>query len=1243
VLYHFAECTLDTARYTLHRAGQDIRLSRKVFEVLRYLLAHRDRVVPKQELCDQVWEGVAISDATLESCIRAVRASVGDTGQAQQIIQTHRGYGYQCVVGVHEECASPPELLPVPPMPPVTESPPTESVRGSAAQAVSGGYPCFTCQRPNRDDATFCAACGTRLRQTCAACGQSSPIPAVFCTACGHPFVAPVLSGTLQPAATPGSPGERKPITILCCAVSLMTETGERLDVDTRHSVMQHLHDLSQDIVRRYGGRLHSVIDECFLIMFGVPVAQEDDARRAVRVALELRQHMQAHQEHYGLPAGATLTLRIGVCTGLVVTGSRRDDTEAVAPMVGDVMSHAMTLQEQAPLGGILCSTATARLLQGMVRLQDVGPLYMPGHSRPVMASLIMAEHPEHLPANLSRGRRLSPFIGREREMATLRALLTQVEAGRGQVVGVVGEAGIGKSRLVYEFRQSLQESWITYLTGRCLSYGTATPYLPVLELLRQNCNITETDRPEDMIDKVQKSLQDVQMEPETWAPVLLHLLGVPAGEQALATLSPEVRKTRTVTVLTQMCLHGSRQRPLIVEIEDLHWIDASSNEWITTLVDRIAGIPLLLLVTYRPGYRPAWIDKSYTTQISLAPLTPPESLQVVQTILPTETLPTPLVPQLLAKADGNPFFLEELAQAVAEQGGDVPATTVPDTVQAVLTARIDRLPTPAKSVLQAAAVIGKDIDLPLLQAIADVPDEALQHHLTSLQAAEFLYEAPTASTPVYMFKHALTQEVAYQSLLRRTRQQYHTRIAQALEAQFPEVVEQQPERLAQHYTGAEQAARAIPYWQQAGQRAVERSANVEAISHFTKGLELLKALPDTPERVQQELTLHLALGSPLMLLKGFTSPDVERTYAHASALAQQLGETPQHFSVLVGLWRMYFSQARLHTAREMAVQCLALAQYLQDPVALQEAHLALGSTCIHLGELYTAREHLERSIVLHEPRRSHPVAFSRGTDPGVVGLARGAWSLWLLGYAQQALMRSREALALAQRSAYPADIAFAMFFAAVLYQCRREAPQVREQAEEVIRLATEQGFTHWVAGGTLLRGWALVHQGALEEGIEQLRQGHNAWLATGNELGKTQILARLSEAYGKAGCPEEGLRVLDEAFATLQKNAERHYESDLYRLKGVLLLQQTGLQLPPMSVWREAETCFQQAVDVARQQGAKFLELRAVMRLGSLWQTHDRREQAYQALKKAYDWFAEGLDTPDLQEAKKLLETWQV
>ena len=1242
MLYRFADCVLDTRLYTLDRAGQRTRLAPKVYEVLCYLIAHRDRVVSKQELCDQVWEGVAISDATLESCLRAVRVTAGDSGQAQRIIQTQRGHGYRFVADL--------ELLPEDLSPPAL---PPEAAPHSrpSPPVVPGVRPCAACHYTNPEDAAFCAACGMRLRQPCAHCGQAILLPSAFCTACGQPCVVSSPPGPVASlAAAPEHPqtavgpleqrgvgAERKPVTVLCCTVARTAAGGARFDLDTLYSVMQELHALAHDVVRPYEGRLQPTLGDRLLILFGVPVAHEDDARRAVRVALELRRRVQVYQEHLGTVASASWACCIGLHTGVGVVGGQQDDAE-FSTVVGDVVSVAMGLQEQAAPGQILCSDATARLVQGMARLAAMAPVQLPGQPTPVTPYAVLRHRGRRAPGWERWGRVLSPFVGREREFATLHALLAQVETGRGQVVGVVGEPGIGKSRLLYEFRQSLEGKRLTYLTGRCLSYGSTTPYLPVLELLRHHCGIMETDRPEDIAAKVHRSLQEVDMAPEAWAPVLLPLFGVQEETQQSAALSPETRKARTLAAVTQMCLHGSRPQPRILEMEDLHWIDASSDECLTALVERMVGAALLLLVTYRPGYRPPWVDKSYATQVSLQPLTQPDSLRVVQAVLPPAVQATPLVPQLLAKAEGNPFFLEELARTVVEQGADTPSPIVPDTVQAVLAARMDRLPATAKRLLQAAAVIGKDVALPLLHAVTEVPEEIMHDDLRSLQAAEFLYETYGVTAPVYTFKHVLTQEVTYQSLVRRERQRYHARIAQMLEAQFPEVAEVQPELLAYHFTEADRGTQAISYWQRAGQRAVERSANHEAVSHFTKGLELLKSLPTTPEHTQQELALQLALGPPLRMIKGHATPEMEGVYTRAYELAQQLGDNQQQFLALMGLERFYINGARLQKAYELSEQCLTLAQGRQDIELLQEVYQMLGSTSFWQGELVTARRHLERGIALCDAQQGYSRTFSGGIDPGVVCLSVMAWTLWMLGYPDRALTRSREALALAQKLSHAYSLAFALNYATMLHAWRREVQFAKERAEAVITLSNEHGFIHALNVGMIRRGWALAKQGVVAEGIRQLHQGLTAVRATGTELALSHHLALLAEAYRQGVQVEAALHALAEALAHLDNTGERCYEAELYRLKGECLLAQKGTRCKE----REAEECFRQALNIARRQQAVSLELRATMSLGHLWQQQGRRAEAHQILAEIYGWFTEGFETPDLQEAKALLEALQ-
>jgi predicted ATPase len=607
-----------------------------------------------------------------------------------------------------------------------------------------------------------------------------------------------------------------------------------------------------------------------------------------------------------------------------------------------------------------------------------------------------------------------------------------------------------------------------------------------------------------------------------------------------------------------------------------------------------------------------------------------------------------PLKQLLIARTEGNPFFLEGSVHTLVETGVLVgergsyhlakapPTIQVPATVQAVLAARIDRLPPDAKRLLQTAAVIGSEVPLSVLQAVATLPETALYAALAQLQAAEFLYETRLFPELVHTFKHALTQQVAYQSLLTSTRQQVHQQVAQVFETQFAETVLAQPELLAHHYTEAGCPEPAVAYWQKAGQRAMEHSAYAEAIAHLSKGVEVLKTLPDTPERARQELDLQLALGPAFVSARGPGSPAVEQVYARAQELCQQVGETPQLFPVLWGLWRLYSARCEYQRAQALGERLLSLAQQVHDAALLLEAHHALWATLVWSGEFAAARIHLEQGRALYDPQQhcAHALLYG-GHDPGVCCLSHGAWSLWLLGYPDQALQSTREALTLAHALAHPASLANALRFATTLHQFRREQQAAQERAEALLALATEQGFAQQVALATIVRGWALAAQGQGTEGTAQMRQGLTAHRATGAEQSRPYNLALLAEAYGSIGQPAKGLHLLAEALTTVDCTGERGWEAELYRLKGELLLAQAG----ESQRVQEAEACFQQALDVARRQQAKSWELRAAMSLSRLWQQQGKRAEARELLAPIYSWFTEGFDTPDLQEAKALLD----
>jgi DNA-binding NtrC family response regulator/predicted ATPase len=1022
---------------------------------------------------------------------------------------------------------------------------------------------------------------------------------------------------------------EQKTVAILVLEVTWPAAAGRESLSYEPWTEMARWEQAVVDKVRGFGGDLLQRTAALLIWVFGLPRPLEQLPQRAVHSAQAIRQ-MALAATAPDMPACPEVRLAVHL-------GAVQVDGQATVPMarvlaVGDTLALPIRLLGQAASGEILVSPEVGRLVEDWVAL-EARQLSVPRQDPTRVAGYaVMGVRSSRLPLAEQPKPIRSPFVGRKRELMLLQAVLEQVKADQGQVVSLVGAAGMGKSRLLYEFRQCLIGHRVTYVEGHCLAYGTVMPYLPVAGLLRDHCGIDTDDRPEVLITKVRASLQQTSLDPDANLPYLLHLLGVPGGADMISRLSAEARRARTFETFRQLFFASSQQQPLVLAVENLHWIDPTSEALLASFVEGLAGVSILVLGTFRPGYRPLWGDRSYATQIALQPLRTDASRQVVQSVLADRPLTPALEQQLLAKGEGNPFFLEELGHTVREHEEGSLTLPMPDTIQAVLAARIDRLPTVEKRLLEAASVIGKDVAVPVLQALVAQPEETLHRGLAHLQAAEFLFPRSFGSNPTYTFKHILTQEAVYQSVPGTARRQFHQQVAQVLVEHFPILAATQPERLAHHYTEAGLGQQAVLCWQQAGQRARERSANLEAISHLTRGLEVLKALPDTPERTRQELDLQIALGPALIATKGYAAAEVEQAYARAHELCRQVEEAPQLVPVLFGLRLYYQQRAEFRAAHALEAQLFQLAQRLQDPALLLVSHQALGTSAYWLGELDQARTHLEQGIALYDPNQHRALAFGAIQNPGVACLAFAGRVLWSLGVADQALQRCDEALVLARELAHPFSLVYALGCAAVLHQLRREWPAAQERAEATIALAREQGFTLWLAMGTILHGWVLAVQDQPAQGMVQLRQGLAAYRATGTALAQSYLLALVAEAYLNGGRAEEGLRVIAEALAAVHDSGERCYEAELYRLQGELLLAR------PAEPHAEAEACFCQALAVARRQQAKSLELRAAMSLARLWQDQGKRDKAGQLLRDIYGWFTEGFDTADLQEAKTLL-----
>ena len=1045
-----------------------------------------------------------------------------------------------------------------------------------------------------------------------------------------------------EPSVAPRSPlraqrsdGERRQLTVMFIDVVGSTTLSQQLDPEDYHGRVVAYQAACRQVIARYDGHIAQYLGDGVLVYFGYPAAHEEDAVRAVRSGLEIVTAVS--QLGYAPP----LQVRIGIHTGPVVVGEigAGEHTEKLA--LGETPNIAARVQGIAEPDTVVMSTVTQRLVHGLFECQDLGPQTLKGISTALSLYRIIGESTVQSRFEVAIRAGLTPFIGREHEVELLQERWERAKQGSGQVVLLSGEPGIGKSRLVQECKERFAHAGATRREFRCSPYHQNSALYPIIDHLQRLLQFAREDSPEDKLKKLEAARGGAQHAaplPSDTIPLLAALLSLPHPEGSPPiTVSPQKQKEKTQAALVAWLAEEAQKAAVFCVWEDMHWADPSTLEVLTLLLDQVPTTRFCLLLTFRPEFVPPWGNRSHLSQLTLSRLGRTQVEAMVEQVTGRTALPQEVVQQIVSKTDGVPLFVEELTKNVLETVGATGRSplqfAIPATLQDALMARLDRLG-PTKEIAQLGATIGREFSYELLHAVAPVGDETLQQGLKQLLAVELVYQRGLVPQATYLFKHALIQDTAYHSLLKSKRQQYHQRIARVLEERFLETKETQPELLAHHYTEAGLIAQAIPYWQKAGQSASQRSANIEAIAHLTKGLELLRPLPDTPERTQQELELQLALGSPLITTKGYAVPEVERVYTRALELCRQLGETPRLFWALTGLQLVYGARAELKPARELAEQCLSLAQNNHNPASLVQAHHRLGQILFFLGEFAQARGHLEEGIALYDPEQFR--SLRHASDPKVTCLSFAAIALWFLGYPDQAQQRSHDALTLAYELSHPYSLGFALTASAIVHHLRREVRPVQEQ-RALIALATEQGFPLYLAQERIRRGWALAVQGQIEEGISQIRQGLDALRATGLEVWRPFWASLLVEAYGKGEQVEEGLTVLAEALATVNRSEERMYEAELWRLRGELTLQASAQSTESSA--HEAEGYFLTAIAIARHQQAKSWELRASTSLARLWQQQDKREDARQLLAEIYGWFTEGFDTMDLQEAKTMLE----
>ena len=1204
----------------------------------------------------------------------------------------------------------------------------------------------------------------------CPNCGFLNP-PFKFCGECGtsldspsRPRQIPAVDTAAMEQTLPHG-AERRQLTVLFCDIVDSTAFAEKLDPEELRNLLEVYRTCIMEVVLAQNGHIARYFGDGVLVYFGYPIAHEDAAHRAVRAALGIVAALETLNPYLRTTFGTEINVRLSIDTGLVVVWhiAAEESPEAI-DIVGKTPNVAARMQKLATPNSIVIGDTTHQLIEGFFTTAALGASPLRGISQPVNVYQVLDEIPAQSRLDIASESGLTPLIGREREVESLKQNWAQALASKGQALLIEGEAGIGKSRclqLIQEYAEHTPES--VTMECRCSPYYQSSPLYPILSLFQEHVvQFANTDTAQTRLDKLENLLRDYSIPtvggdtasvsnsnreaqehtPET-LPLLAELLEIPFEVQQQTVTGVGTRpynrpveqdtypsgwgrrqrRQQTLEVLVQVLLKMAEQNPILFVVEDLHWIDPSSIEFLTLLIARIENARIFAVLSCRSDtqhfqhtprspeedgqllqdefsdsdlegsvldrealeqlLRPEWAHA-----LTLAALTPPQVEEMIQHVAGDTTLSSEVLARIIEMTEGVPLFVEELTQMMLEGdpltlASDVSDATdphsqtmeVPVTLQDLLTARLDELGA-TKEIVHLGATLGREWTAELLHEVASGLDlgnplftdlASLKGELNKLVNAYILNRNQVADNQLrYTFRHPLLRETAYQSLLRSRRQQYHQQIAKVLQGGGGF----QPELVAHHYTEAGLPEKAIDYWHRAGQRALERSANVEGIRHITQGLaalEKLSANASTREleaTAQRELELQTILGSALIATKGYAAPEVEVAYTRARELLEALESKEStlerdadssldrikdlRFPILFGLWLSHLVRGRFLSARELGEQCFVIAKQTGDPAFEVEARRALGSTLYYLSEFKDALAHLEAGIKLYQPQHhTVPTFLHFVADPGMTLLAYSAPLLWSLGYPMQAEGRLAEAAKIGKDRSHPFSDAVLLHFKTMLYQHQDETEKVETTATQMLQICQEHGFSLWEAAATVMKGWALTELNHSAEGIAMIRKGIAAWEKTRAELQLPLFLALLAQAYQRAGQYTLALQTLDSALSVVTRTGERAYDAELTRQKGELCLV-LGRETEAIggkdttSTVAKAESYFQEALAIARRQGAKSWELRATLSLSELWCKQDRYREAYNLLRPIYLWFSEGFDTKDLQQAKHLLKKLQ-
>jgi class 3 adenylate cyclase len=1036
---------------------------------------------------------------------------------------------------------------------------------------------------------------------------------------------------------------ERRQLTVIFCDLVDSTKLARSLDPEDLKSVMESYRSACGAVIERHGGYVAQYRGDSIEAYFGWPAAQEDAAERAVRAALESVEAVKA------IKSAPALSVRVGISTGiLVIGGTDYGNTSTPSGVFGDAPYVAARLQTIAEPNAVVIAETTSRLVSARFVQEALGSRSLKGIPEPIYAFRVWHVREDASRFHLKNASALTPLVGRRTELAWLQQQWCDAKGGAGRVAFVSGVPGIGKSRLVHELEQWINGEPHFSLRFQCLPHNMQSPLSPVIQQLRRLGGLATEDTDQTKLDKLHRLFSWATEQVDKAVPLLAEMISIPIKSRYPSLgLTPLQTKFQTLSVLANLLLSLSTRKPLLCLLEDGQWMDASTQELLDLLMGQIGKARILLAVTHRPEYHPRPCIYGNASALTIPRLPRHDVAELTQLALREHTISTVLMRRIIDESDSIPLFVEELARGVVESGRinehgaynqrvePSASWSVPASLRDSLAARLDQAPE-ARSVAQIAAVLGREFSFNILLRVSSLDNADLDLALAHLEQSEIVQLIDDKRPNRYAFKHALMRDAAYESLLKSSRREIHAKVAAAIKDESPEVVADEPELLAFHYSLAGNAQAATRYWLIGGHRARSRSANLEAIAQFENALQSLELLPKEPVRDEMELEVQLSLGLCFVAVRGYAADDTRKSFERAHALSAHCGGPFKEIQAIYGLWGHYWMVARHDRAIELGETLLSKAQPLHEPITLAVGHRALGSTLFTLGHFIRAQEHLEQAIVW-APQASIERSLSYAVDPRIAALLMLGWDLWILGFPGQALDNVLQALKEATENADPYSAAFAHYVTSAVRLLRGEFQQSLEHAEVSLSISAEHRINLYELYSRFGRGCALARMGQQERAISEIREGIEGACRCNLAFMRGFMLGWLATVQAETGDPKTALLTIDEALKSINDVAGRAWEAELHRVHADSLLAARPGDADAV------ERIYTNAIAVSRRQCARSLELRATTSLARLLWNQGRNDEARALLAPVYGWFTEGLDTADLRDAKVLLDDLEV